>query len=98
MLTKPGVDFEGGNFVAPVAKNTRTESGINPSEHVFGKGDAIFFVSHKFHNILPVTSGKRIVLVAELWEGAEKESPHRCNSEGKWRMSAQRCDCVPALQ
>ena len=78
MLSTPGKDFEGGSFVAPLADG-------NFMQPQFCKGDAIFFVSHKFHNILPITSGNRVVLVAELWEGAEKECAHRCESEGKWR-------------
>jgi hypothetical protein len=36
---------------------------------VFSKGDAALFVSHKYHNVRPITAGKRTVLVVELWEG-----------------------------
>ena len=46
----------------------------------FEKGDAAIFLSHKYHNVMPVVSGKRMVLVAELWEGPEKHCPHRCLS------------------
>ena len=44
----------------------------------FEKGDALFFCSHKYHNVEPVTRGRRMVLVAELWVGPEKECAHRC--------------------
>ena len=43
----------------------------------FDKGDAIVFPSHKFHNITPLLSGRRAVLVMELWEGEERTCPHR---------------------
>ena len=63
----------------------------------FEKGDAAFFVSHKYHNVLPVTAGKRMVLVAEIWEGPEKSCPHRCltagpctHSLGRAQMSGSR--------
>lgn len=74
MLSTPGVDFDGGEFVAPLADGTCSRV---PD---FTKGDAIVFLSHKYHNIEPVTRGSRVVLVAELWEGPEKECPHRCNT------------------
>ena len=42
------------------------------------QGDAVVFVSHKQHNVEPVTNGVRHVLVVELWEGAERGCGHRC--------------------
>ena len=53
----------------------------------FEKGDAAVFLSHKYHNVMPVTSGKRMVLVAELWEGPEKQCPHRCLSASPCGLS-----------
>ena len=53
----------------------------------FEKGDAAVFLSHKYHNVMPVTSGKRMVLVAELWEGPEKHCPHRCLSASPCGLS-----------
>ena len=41
------------------------------------------FLSHKYHNVLPIRSGKRHVLVMELWNGPEKTCPHRCETVGK---------------
>ena len=46
--------------------------------HAFEQGDALVFVSHKYHCVAPVESGERRVLVIELWEGDEKACPHRC--------------------
>jgi predicted 2-oxoglutarate/Fe(II)-dependent dioxygenase YbiX len=78
MLSEPGLDFEGGMFVAPLADGT-----LERPE--FCKGDAVLFISHKYHNIEQITAGKRTVIIAELWEGAEKECGHRCQDLGKWR-------------
>lgn len=71
MLADPGVDFEGGELATPEASGE-----VVP--HPISKGDAFIFVSHKYHNVLPVTRGKRMVLVAELWEGPERGCAHRC--------------------
>jgi hypothetical protein len=76
MLSAPSVDFDGGAFVAPLADGSCSQVPGGK----FDKGDAIIFLSHKYHNIEPVTRGTRVVLVAELWEGPEKECPHRCNT------------------
>ena len=45
----------------------------------FERGDAIIFLSHKFHCVAPVTSGRRNVLVCELWEGVARPCPRRCS-------------------
>ena len=71
MLAEPGVEFEGGVLMTPNA------DGMS-ERHPMKQGDAVVFLSHKQHNVEPVTAGTRIVLVAELWEGVEKECPHRC--------------------
>ena len=64
-------EYEGGVF--------RTlECDGSMKEHSFEKGDALIFVSHKFHCVSPVTAGRRQVLVMELWEGVERECAHRC--------------------
>ena len=70
MLSSPG-DFEGGQFSTLEADGTM-------ARHPFEKGDALVFVSHKFHCVAPVTAGTRHVLVTELWEGEERECAHRC--------------------
>ncbi|KAH8064094.1 hypothetical protein JL721_8500 [Aureococcus anophagefferens] len=69
MLAAPGADFEGGAFVTPEADG-------------FDKGDLVLFVSHKYHNVEPVTRGTRVVLVAEPWRGPEKTCAHRCQTLG----------------
>ena len=72
MLQRPGVDFEGGNFTTEEPDGTATI-------HKFEKGDATFFVSHKYHSVQPVTRGRRAVLVCELWHGPERDCAHRCS-------------------
>lgn len=55
-------DFEGGTF--------RTfETGGEDKDYTMNKGDAVAFVSHKYHNITPLTRGRRNSLVMELWQG-----------------------------
>jgi predicted 2-oxoglutarate/Fe(II)-dependent dioxygenase YbiX len=85
MLADSGVDFEGGEFITPEADGVMTL-------HEFQKGDAVFFISHKYHGVQPTTKGKRKVLVAELWDGPEKECAHRCP------FSAGECaHCFPPI-
>lgn len=90
-LASPSQDFCGGQLATPCLEATISDS---PEFHVdhgskfnvindFEKGDAAIFLSHKYHNVLPVTSGKRMVLVAELWEGPSKQCPHRCLTAGE---------------
>ena len=71
MLAEPGVDFLGGSFVTPEADGSITR-------HEYQKGDLVVFPSHKYHNVEPVESGTRVVLIAELWRGPEKTCAHRC--------------------
>jgi hypothetical protein len=71
MLQDPGSDFSGGEFITAEADGTVTT-------HTFEKGDCLLFVSHKRHNVRPVTKGKRMALVAEIWHGEEKTCAHRC--------------------
>ncbi len=42
------------------------------------KGDAIVFVSHKYHCVSPVTRGERHVLVIEFWRYPDRFCGHRC--------------------
>ena len=70
MLSDPS-EFEGGEF-------STLEADGKMAHHSFEKGDALVFVSHKYHCVSPVTSGTRHVLVCELWEGEERECAHRC--------------------
>ena len=47
-------------------------------EHVFERGDALIFPSYKYHGVSRVESGRRRVLVLELWNGEERFCNHRC--------------------
>jgi len=73
MLADSSKDFEGGQLSLPEADGNVTTPQMN-------QGDAVVFLSHKYHNVTPVTKGKRTVLVLELWEGPERTCAHRCGS------------------
>ena len=83
MLADPGVDFSGGELVTP-------ESDGTLSTPEFKQGDAVLFVSHKYHNVQPVMAGKRHVLVVEIWEGPEKTCAHRCLTAGECNYTLHR--------
>ena len=55
-------DFEGGTFRTYETDNSHLE-------HPMEQGDVICFISHKYHNIVPVTRGVRRSFVMELWQG-----------------------------
>jgi len=76
MLTKPGVDYEGGEFQT-------LESDGRLIQRTFEYGDAIIFVSHKPHCVNEVRQGTRHVLVVEFWRGSERWCGHRCEAYGK---------------
>jgi hypothetical protein len=44
----------------------------------FSVGDAVVFVSHKYHSVTPVLRGRRKVLIVEYWRGASVSCGHRC--------------------
>lgn len=67
MLNDSGNEFKGGELSFPQF-DTKGKA-INTDTLKLEKGDAALFLSHKYHNVLPVTSGKRHVLVIELWNG-----------------------------
>lgn len=71
MLSSPGADFEGGIFQT-------LEADGNLRRHHFDRGDALFFLSHKYHCVSPVSTGKRTVFVSELWDGLERRCNCRC--------------------
>lgn len=61
-LVNDSNEFTGGVF--------RTfEADGSHLEHEMGQGDVVCFVSHKYHNVTPVLTGRRVSLVVELWEG-----------------------------
>jgi hypothetical protein len=67
VLLSNATDFDGGIF------RTFESDNITHQEYQMEQGDALCFVSHKFHNIVPITRGIRRSLVMELWQG---ESGH----------------------
>lgn len=73
MLSEGGVDFEGGRFQT-------LESNGELKSHAFEQGDLLIFQSHKYHCVSEVTSGRRTVLVSELWEGLPRRCVKRCNT------------------
>lgn len=57
-------DFEGGIF--------RThEENDSYLDHQMTLGSVICFISHKYHNVAPVTKGIRRSFVMELWQGGQ---------------------------
>ena len=60
-------NYEGGIFRTYEADDTHLE-------HHMKTGDAICFVSHKYHNITPLTKGIRKSLVIELWQGGKEHT------------------------
>ena len=77
----PLSSFTGGRlqFLETTADGVREELHTRPHEE-FAVGDALVFVSHKFHSVTPVETGTRRVLVAEVWAGPECSCAHRCSS------------------
>lgn len=56
--------------------------------HAWEQGDALVFLSHKYHCVSELTGGTRQVMVCEFWEGTENWAPTRDESarwEGEWR-------------
>ena len=59
---------------------TGTETGVEALKaHKFEVGDALVFVSHKYHSVTPVQTGNRKVLVIEFWQGKRRKCGHRCD-------------------
>jgi len=71
LMLSATADFEGGSFATPEADGAL-------QQHIFERGDALVFVSHKYHHVAPVVCGTRCVLVIELWRGPQRSCPHRC--------------------
>jgi hypothetical protein len=86
MLSDPETDFEGGTFFTKQLKEGAVDEGENGEnvedvEHTdWNRGDGMLFISHKEHNVRPLTHGKRNVMVLELWQGDPASCPHRCCS------------------
>lgn len=86
MLT-PSESYEGGvlSTLEPVVNDAQPGTTDPPEasealvQHQFERGDALLFVSHKYHCVAPVIKGVRQVLVAEYWWGERRECGHRCD-------------------
>eukprot|EP00658_Telonema_sp_P-2_P011461 TRINITY_DN14376_c0_g1_i1.p1 TRINITY_DN14376_c0_g1~~TRINITY_DN14376_c0_g1_i1.p1 ORF type:complete len:170 (+),score=50.68 TRINITY_DN14376_c0_g1_i1:59-568(+) len=55
----------------------QAEDGIRDAQESRGLGDV--YKRQKFHTVLPVRSGRRRVLVVEVWDGEERDCAHRCS-------------------
>jgi hypothetical protein len=56
--------------------------------HTWERGDALIFLSHKYHCVSKLTRGTRQVLVSELWQGTENQAPSRDEQlrwQGTWK-------------
>lgn len=62
VLLSKADEYAGGLF-------RTNEVGERHMIHEMNQGDAICFLSHKYHNITPLTWGCRKSLVMELWQG-----------------------------
>jgi len=61
--------------------------------YTWEQGDALVFLSHKYHSVSELTRGTRNVLVCELWQGTENHAPSRDEKErwlGEWKEDAER--------
>ena len=76
LLTDPA-DIEGG-----VLQTLEADDQLRG--HAWERGDALVFLSHKYHCVSELTRGTRQVLVCELWQGTENPSPSR-DEEHRWR-------------
>jgi len=73
LCAEPKEDFEGGEL--------RTlESDGSLKEQSFGFLEVLVFQAHKYHQVAPVTRGRRRALVLEFWDGPARACPHRCIS------------------
>ncbi len=85
-------EFEGGEFQTLEADgqllNHCLEETLECGGHAYPvagagnrtvkAGDALVFVSHKYHCVSPVTAGERQVLVIEFWRYPFRGCGHRC--------------------
>ena len=66
--------------------------------HEWEQGDALVFLSHKYHSVSELTRGTRNVLVCELWQGTESHAPSRDEQErwnGEWKDGEWRRNLEP---
>lgn len=84
-------DFDGGLF------QTLEKDGKLQPHPVQARGDALLFVSHKYHCVTPVTRGERHVLVVEFWRHPKRTCGHRCEVVGAVRCPREPLSSHPAL-
>ena len=80
LLTDPA-EIEGG-----VLQTLEADGELR--SHSWEQGDALVFLSHKYHCVSTLTRGTRQVLVSELWQGTENQAPSRDEKErwqGEWK-------------
>lgn len=65
-----GADFQ-------TLENMNGEESLK--RHSFRNGDALVFVSHKYHCVSKLKAGVRKVLVVEFWSGKKRDCGHRCD-------------------
>ena len=94
LMLSESESFDGGTFGTLEADGTM-------ATHALSRGDAVVFVSHKYHTVSPVTRGTREVLVMELWRGPVRHCPHRClkpEGECTYRGDEAECELLPSLE
>ena len=77
------------------------EVGDELRSHAWEQGDALVFLSHKYHSVSKLTRGTRNVMVCELWQGTENASPTRDEKErwmGAWKDDGWRVSAGAAAQ
>jgi len=67
LLSDP-TDFTGGEFMIHVGKRKENDNSTAVMVKLDQKGKGIFFNSLAYHGIEKIKSGRRVVLVIELWE------------------------------
>lgn len=63
MLSSPQIDFTGADIETLEADGTLLRHEVN-------QYDALCFLSHKYHSVTPLLSGRRVVCVLEFWRGS----------------------------
>jgi len=77
---------ERAEIAGGVLQTLEADGELTP--HEWEQGDALVFLSHKYHCVSELTAGTRQVLVCELWQGTENPSPSRDEAlrwVGEWR-------------
>ena len=89
LMSRPGEDFSGGDILTLEKTSSKVVDGTGTFEdmdtevlltHDLQQFDALCFVSHKYHCVRPLLTGRRVVCVLEFWRGSvfDRCCPHRC--------------------